>query len=85
MSKEYITIIKENGETKKMQVVMAFKLESTQKKYIIYKHPTKDLYYVASYDGENDYSNLSTNFTEAEKEELQKVFESVKIGGDINA
>ncbi|MEE3342805.1 MAG: hypothetical protein VZS44_01795 [Bacilli bacterium] len=85
MDKDYITITKTDGTMEKMEVVATFRLEESGKKCIIYKSLNQDKYYAASYDDEVDYSNLDTNFTDEEKEQLNKVFNVIKNGGEVDA
>ena len=87
MSKDYIVITKEDGILEQMEIVATFRLEETSKDYIIYKslNSNDEHYYAASYDKDTDYSNLDTNFSEREKEQLNKIFETLKYGGVNNA
>lgn len=85
MNKDYITIIKNDGSTEQMEVVATFKLEDTSKDCIIYKSLLDNKYYAASYESDLDYSNLNTKFTEKEKEQLNKIFETLNYGGGKNA
>lgn len=87
MNKDYITIIKSDGITEQMEVVATFKLEDTSKDCIIYKSLQKNRYYAASYKNYLDFSNLNTEFTEKEKEQLNKIFETINYrdGGEKNA
>jgi len=84
MEKDFITIIKEDRSSEQMEVVTTFRLEETAKDCIIYKS-FDGHYYAASYDSNTDYSNLNTNFTEEEKKQLNKIFEELKNGGEVNA
>lgn len=85
MNKDYITITKADGSTELMEVVATFKLEETSKDCIIYKSISDEKYYAASYDADLDYSNLNTDFTESEKEQLSKIFNKLSHGGELNA
>ncbi len=85
MNKDYIVITKSDGSTEQMEVVATFKLEDTSKDYIIYKSLLENKYYAASYNSDSDFSNLNTEFSEKEKEQLTKVFEGLNCGGEINA
>ena len=85
MNKDYITITKVDGSTELMEVVATFKLEETSKNCIIYKSISDEKYYAASYDTDSDYSNLNTDFTESEKEQLNKIFNKLSHGGELNA
>lgn len=81
--KDYITIAKEDGTFEQMEVVAIFKLEESNKDCIIYKNldEQKPKYYAASYDKGSDSSHLNTDFTEKEKEQLNKLFEVMIKGG----
>lgn len=81
MNKDYITITKSDGSKEQMEAVLIFKLEETKKDYIIYKSKDEH-YFAASYD--NSF-NLNTDFTDREKEKLNKIFENLKNGGGKNA
>ena len=85
MTKDYICVTKSDGSTEQMEVVATFRLEETSKDCIIYKRINDTKYYAASYDSNTDYSNLNTNFSEVEKEQLNKIFEALNYGGEINA
>jgi len=85
MAKDYITIAKNDGSTEQMEVVATFRLEDTSKDCIIYKDLQENKYYAASYNSDLDYSNLNTEFTEKEKEQLNQIFEALNYGGEINA
>lgn len=85
MNKDYIIITLSDGSTEKMEVVATFRLEETSKDCIIYKSINNQKYYAASYNTDSDYSNLDTNFSESEKEQLNKIFNKLKLGGDLNA
>lgn len=86
-NKDYITIYKEDGSSEEMEVVAAFKLEETQKSCIIYKsiNSNDGKYYAASYDNNTEYSNLNTNFTDQEKEQLNEIFNALFMRGENNA
>ena len=85
VKKDYITIAKANGTSEQMEVVATFKLEETAKNYIIYKSLNDEKYYAASYNSDSDYSNLNTDFTDKEKEQLNQIFKALNTGGEINA
>lgn len=85
MSKDYITIAKADGTSEQMEVVATFKLEESAKDCIIYKSLNGEKYYAASYSGNLDYSNLNTDFTDKEKEQLNQIFKALNYGGEINA
>lgn len=85
MSKDYITIAKADGTSEQMEVVATFKLEESAKDCIIYKSLNGEKYYAASYSGNSDYSNLNTDFTDKEIEQLNQIFKALNYGGEINA
>ena len=85
MIKDYITVTKSDGSTEQMEVVATFKLVDTSKDCIIYKSLLENKYYAASYDADLDYSILNTEFTEKEKEQLNKIFAELNYGGENNA
>ena len=80
--KDHIDIYKEDGTIEQMEVVATFKLEETQKPCIIYKNINSidEKYYAASYDEDTEYSNLNTNFTEKEKEQLNEIVKTLIMG-----
>ena len=85
MNKDFITIAKIDGSSEQMEVVATFKLEESSKNCIIYKSINDQKYYVASYDTDLDYSNLNTDFSESEKEQLNKIFNTLNFGGELSA
>lgn len=85
MTNDYITITKNDGSTEKMEVVATFRLEDTSKDCIIYKDLHGNKYYAASYNNSLDFTNLNTDFTEKEKEQIKQIFDELKNGGEINA
>lgn len=84
MQKDYITITKANGSLEKMEVISTFRLEESSKDCIIYKD-TNEHYFAAAFDSNINYSDLNTDFTEEEKNQLNKIFEALKNGGVNNA
>ena len=81
MKKDYITITRNNGSTEEMEVVATFRLEDTSKDCIIYKDLQGNKYYAASYNNDDlDYTNLNTEFTEKEKNQLNQIFETLNYG-----
>lgn len=85
MDKDYITILKSDGSFEKMEVVTTFRLEETSKNCIIYKDLNENQYYAASYNGDEEYVKLDTNFSENEKEKLNIIFKKLNLGGDLDA
>lgn len=85
MNKDFITVIKSDGSSEQMEVVLTFKLEETSKNCIIYKSINNQNYYAASYDEDTEYSNLNTNFSDKEKEYLNEIFKELITRGENNA
>lgn len=85
MNRDFITVAKADGSLEQMEVVATFKLEESSKNCIIYKSIHDQKYYAASYDTDSDYSNLNTDFSESEKEQLNKIFNTINSGGELNA
>ena len=86
-NKDYITIFNEDGTAEEMEVIATFKLEETKKACIIYKgiNSNDTKYFAASYDEDNEYSDLNTEFTEKEKEELNEILKTILTRGENNA
>ena len=84
MEKTYITVEKEDGTSEEMEVIMAFKLEESGKDCLIYKSNVDNKYYAASYNKDLDYTDLDTNFTDREKDQIQAVFNTFNGGGIKN-
>ena len=82
MDKSYITVVKDDGSTEEMEIITNFKLNSTGKNCLIYRS-NNDEYFAASYDELKDETDLNTNFTDEEKEQIVKVFDTL-YGGDNN-
>ena len=82
---DYIAITKSDGSIEQMEVVATFRLEDTSKDCIIYKSLLENKYYAASYEKDLEYSSLNTEFTEKEKEQLNKIFKALNYGGGKNA
>lgn len=85
MDKDFITVMKADGSSEKMKVVATFKLEDSAKNCIIYKSLNDQKYYAASYDASSDISKFDTNFSEKEKEQLNFIFDTLHLGGEVNA
>ena len=84
MEKTYITVEKEDGTSEEMEVIMAFKLEESGKDCLIYKSNIDNKYYAAAYNKDLDYTDLDTNFTDREKDQIQAVFNTFNGGGIKN-
>ena len=85
MDKNIISVDKEDGSSELMEVISTFKLESTGKDCMIYKSVESGDYFAASYEGEGDYGNFNTDFSDEEIEELNKVFDALVNGGEEDA
>ena len=85
IEKDYITIAKDDKTFEQMEVVALFKLEESNRDCIIYKNldDKNPKYYAASYGKGADYSHLNTDFTETEKNQLNKIFETMINKRDV--
>ena len=84
MEKDYITIYKTDGSFEQMEVVATFRLEDTLKNCIIYKSLSDNNYYAASYSDDSDITKLNTDFSDTEKEQINKIFDKLNLGGNLN-
>ncbi len=84
MNKDYISVLKSDGSTEQMEVVLTFRLEESKKDCIVYKSIIDKKFYAASYDSNNDYTKLNTDFTDEEKVQINNIFESLTMGDEIN-
>ena len=84
MEKVYITVEKDDGTSEEMEVILAFKLEESGKDCIIYKSEIDKQYYAAAYNKDTDYTDLDTNFTDKEKDQIQAIFATLNGGGIKN-
>ncbi len=80
MDKAYITIEKEDGTEEQMEIVSAFTLTESGKRCIIYKSEIDNKCYAAACEDIKEYTDLDTNFTEAEKAQIQTVFDTIYKG-----
>ncbi|HHW69509.1 MAG TPA: DUF1292 domain-containing protein [Tenericutes bacterium] len=77
-----MTLNKLDGTTEEVEIMMTFKLERfNDNDYVIYK--SLDKFYAARYVENNGITNLETNLSEDEKEDLSKVFNKLREGGII--
>lgn len=62
---DYISIIDENNNSKKMEIVSTFELEGYNNKYIIYCELDKSHYYIAKYKKmlQQQYNNYTNDIT----------------------
>ena len=77
-----MTLTNIDGTTEEVEIVMTFKLENiNDKDYVIYK--SKGEYYGASFIENNDVTELDTNLSIEEQEQMAQVFETLHKGGII--
>ena len=77
-----ITLTKNDGTTEEIEIVMTFKLEEiSDKDYVIYK--SNGDYYGASFVVKDDITDLDTNLTFEEQEQMNEVFEKLHKWGII--
>ena len=77
-----MTLTNVDGTTEEVEIVMTFKLENINNKdYVIYK--SKGEYYGASFLENNDITELDTNLSTEEQEQMAQVFETLHKGGII--
>jgi len=77
MSRDIISVDKEDGTSELMEVISTFKLKTSGKDCMIYKSVESGDYFAAAYDGEGDEGDFNTDFTPEEVEELNKVFDEI--------
>ena len=77
-----MTLTKSDGTTEEVEIVMTFKLEEiSDKNYVIYKNNGD--YYGASFIVKGNITDLDTNLSFNEQEQMNKVFEKLHKGGII--
>ena len=77
-----MTLTNNNGTKEEIEIIMTFKLENiSDKDYVIYK--SKGEYYGASFIENNNLTELNTNLSYEEQEQLSQVFEKLHKGGII--
>ena len=74
--KDYIEVLNDNNEYKKMEVVTIFNIENYDYNYIIYTELDRSNYYLAKYKGDK-LEELSSNFDEKEFEIANEIFKGV--------
>lgn len=74
----YFEVEKADGQTEKMEILAKFKLDKYNKTYLLYCDLKRSHYYAASCLDE-EYTDLETNLTDEEKNDLNKVF--LALGG----
>lgn len=82
MNKSCITVVKKDGSTEEMEIIASFKLNESGKNCLVYRSNSNE-YYAASYDNLSDGMDLNTDFSDYEKEQIERVFETL-YGGDNN-
>jgi len=77
-----MTLTNVDGTTEEVEIVMTFKLENINNKdYVIYK--SKGEYYGASFLENKNITELDTNLSTEEQEQMAQVFETLHKGGII--
>ncbi len=84
MSKKHIIVTKEDGTSEEMEVVLLTKLENSGKQIIFYKSNINNEFFVSAFNKNNDDIDLNVDFTEQEKEQIQKLFDSLVERGIVN-
>ena len=74
--KDYIEVLSDNNEYKKMEVVTIFNIENYDYNYIIYTELDRSNYYLAKYKGDK-LDELSSDFDEKEFEIANEIFKGV--------
>lgn len=75
-------LTKSDGTNEEIEIIMTFKLENiSDKDYVIYK--SNGDYYGASFVIKDDITDLDTNLTFEEQEQMNEVFEKLHKGGII--
>lgn len=77
-----MTLIKEDGTTEEVEIVMTFKIEKYKKNdYVIYK--SNDKYFGARFVEKDGNTELNTDLSDVEKGEIAKIFMKLHEGGII--
>ena len=84
MSKKHIIVTKDDGTSEEMEVVLLTKLENSGKQIIFYKSNINNEFFVSAFNKNNDDIALNVDFTEQEKEQIQKLFDSLVERGIVN-
>ena len=84
MSKKHIIVTKDDGTSEEMEVVLLTKLENSGKQIIFYKSNINNQFFVSAFNKNNDDIALNVDFTEQEKEQIQKLFDSLVERGIVN-
>lgn len=84
MSKKHIIVTKDDGTSEEMEVVLLTKLENSGKQIIFYKSNINNEFFVSAFNKNNDDIDLNVDFTEQEKEQIQKMFDSLVERGIVN-
>ena len=84
MSKKHIIVAKEDGTSEEMEVVLLTKLENSGKQIIFYKSNINNEFFVSAFNKNADDIDLNVDFTEQEKEQIQRLFDSLAERGIFN-
>lgn len=74
--KDYLNLLTDDNNVKKMEIVSIFNIDNSSYNYIIYRELDKSHYYVAKYIGD-EVANLSTDLSKEEFDIASKVLEGV--------
>lgn len=78
---KYILLKKEDGTLTKKRILTIFELEKYNKDYVIFYDDEEseiNNLYIASYDKNSDFKNLSTNLSDDELKYANKLIEVIK-------
>ena len=78
---KYFLLKKEDGTLEKKRILTIFELEKYNKDYVIFYDDEESKInnlYIASYDKDSDFKNLSTNLSDDELKYANKLIEVVK-------
>ena len=78
---KYILLTKDDGTIDKKRILTIFELDKFNKDYVVYYDDDKDVIdnlYIASYNKDTDFENISTNLSEEELKYANKLIEVIK-------
>lgn len=82
MEKDYFSLITDDGNEKKMEIVSTFNINNSSYNYIIYREIDKSHYYIAKYLGD-EIVDLDTNISDDEYEVASKILEGIMDKNEI--